>query len=147
MSDRELIEVGLSDDRWADDARWAVYGQWDLVEIAEEGSRVLREQVLNGAITVQDLRDGVKWANALDREAVELYGSDLTSGGQQQERVARRLMHMTGRAALHNLRNQRLRTVATATRTATRQLFGMGKLETHDIDDRNLVQYMMKEGK
>lgn len=141
MSDRKLIEVGLADERWSEDAHWAVNNQWNFVEATEQDAELLRDQVLNGEITIQELRQGVVWANALDQEAVEMYGADLTFGEQQQERAARRLMHMAGRNALSGLRNARLRSVAYASRVATNQHFvGMGKFETHDIRDRNLVQ-------
>lgn len=112
MNGIKLTEVGLSDVRWAEEACWAVYGDWDLAEVAEEEADQLRRQVLMGAISIDELRAGVTWVNALDKEAVEMYGSDLTQGEQRAERTARRLMHMAGRAALEDLKNNRRRLIA-----------------------------------
>lgn len=137
MEEVRLIEVGLADKRWNDDALWAVYGAWDLKEVAEEEAEVLRNQVLEGEITVAELRAGVTWANALDRESVEAYGADLNQGGQKAERTARRLMHLAGRSALNSLKSRNARTIRVS---QIYMMLGMAKLETHDMKDRNLVQ-------
>jgi hypothetical protein len=128
----KLVEVGLEDRRWAEDAYWALHGEWDLTEIAQEEASNLQGQVLSGAITIDELRGGVRWANALEKEAVEMYGADLSIGDQIQERVARRLMHLAGATALKGLRSRRLRTIATARVSTERRMPGMGNLETHD---------------
>ena len=144
MKEGQLIEVALAEVRWADDAQWALYGDWDLSQIAEEEAENLRQQVISGALNINDLRAGVAWANALDREAFEQYGSDLRTGDQVAERTARRLMHLAGRSALNGLRNSRLRTLAQVELGQySGGMPGMGKLETHDFtvrDEANLVQ-------
>ncbi|MFO0970836.1 MAG: hypothetical protein U0520_00585 [Candidatus Saccharimonadales bacterium] len=128
-----LVEVGLEDGRWtAEDAYWALNEGWDLSEMAQDEAEKLKCQVMSGAITIDELRGGVRWANALEKEAVEMYCADLSIGDQIQERVARRLMHLAGATALKGLRSRRLRTIATARVSTQRRMPGMGNLETHD---------------
>lgn len=140
MTESRLAEVALTDVRWEDDARWAIHGDWDLDTIAEEEAEKLRAQVVTGELALEDLRAGVAWANALDREAVAVYGSDLNLGAQQAERTARRLMHIAGRSALKGVRNERLRASAHAAHHTNVRMPGMGGLETHDMNDSDLVQ-------
>lgn len=112
---KQLIEVALTDTRWADDARWAIHNDWNLVDIANEEAARLIEGVAQGSLAIGDLRAGVVWANALDREAVELYEADLMAGEQRAERVARRLMHMAGRMALNAVKSRERRLIAQVT--------------------------------
>lgn len=135
--DNYLIEVAQKDQKWSHDAEWAVAGNWDMNVIAEEEAWRLQQEVIKGEISLKELRLGVVWANALDREAVEVYGSDLKQGEQAVERFARRHMHLAGRLALTRLRNARLRTAHIAHQST---MSGMGGLGSHDIRDRNLVQ-------
>ena len=100
--------------------------------MAQDEAEKLKCQVMSGAITIDELRGGVCWANALEKEAVEMYCADLSIGDQIQERVARRLMHLAGATALKGLRSRRLRTIATARVSTERRMPGMGNLETHD---------------
>ncbi len=131
-----LVEVGLEDGRWtAEDAHWALNGDWDLSEVAQDEAEKLKCQVMSGAITIDELRGGVRWANALDQEAVEIYGSDLGCGEQVAERVARRLMHFAGRSALRSLRNKRLRVLEVAATYSAGRFPRIGNLEMHDIRD------------
>lgn len=116
MGRNELTEVGLADAHWAEEAAWAIQGGWELTLAAENDALRLRGHVLAGVITLDQLRGGVAWANALDQEAVERYGADLSVGEQQAERVARRMMHLAGRSALNGLKNNRLRTIAAVER-------------------------------
>lgn len=137
MNDK-LTEVAATDSRYQEEAHGVVFESWDMDCIIEESAQTLRAQLLNGHITVDELRLGVIWANALDKEAVELYGSDFTTGEERVERAARRIMHLAGRGALMDFRNKRVRTTTVAHAHVGK--CGMGVLETHDIRDRNLVQ-------
>lgn len=112
MNGKKLNEVGLSNVRLAEDASWALYGGWDLAEIVEVEADRLKYQVRSGEISINELRAGVIWANALDKEAVESHGADLTHGDQRKERTVRRLMHSAGRSALEDLKNKRRRIIA-----------------------------------
>ena len=140
MTKRRLTEIALMDARWEDDARWAVHGNWDLHMIAEEEAAKLRTQIVNRELNLKELRAGVAWANALDRESVEVYGSDLSIGEQKAERAARRLMHIAGRSALDGVRNERLRSLVHVANRSGGQMPGMGGLETNDRKDTDLVQ-------
>jgi hypothetical protein len=108
MSEIETLEeFALSDSRWDEAARGVVDLQWELSEQVEIETELLARNVLSGAVKVGELRGGVLWASALDREAVEVYGSDLAEGAQQYERTARRIMHHSGRMALAALKTSR----------------------------------------
>lgn len=98
--------------------------------------------VLYGDITVHELRGGVRWANALDREATQY--ADTFSAVEQ---TARRITHHAGRMALGHVKTESRRVrwlalTAWASTMAQRQV-----LEEHDETIRaqhikNLVQYM-----
>jgi hypothetical protein len=135
--EKRLADVASQDERWVYDAEWAAAADWDMNVIAEDEAVRLRRQVLEGQISLSELRAGVVWANALDREACELYGADFRSGAQVAERVARRHMHLAGRLALRDLKSSRLRIIHTV---GIRRRPVVGATETHDIRDRNLVQ-------
>lgn len=135
--EKGLVEVISTDTRWQEDVRWMISGQWDIDSVIEEETNWLKAQVLGGVVTLSELRAGVKWANALDQEACDMYGADLTQGAQVAERLARRIVHHAGRGALGSLRSKRHRTNQYA---KNGQMPGMGRFETHDIIDRNLVQ-------
>lgn len=112
MNNEKLVEVCLTDKRWVNDVYGIVNEGWDLVGIAEEEAERLRLQVLYGGITIDELRAGVAWVNALDKESVELYGADVMQGDQRAERIARRLMHLSARSAYKDLKTNRKRQIA-----------------------------------
>ncbi|MCA9344913.1 hypothetical protein KC946_03690 [Candidatus Saccharibacteria bacterium] len=74
----------------------------------------LSRLVINSDLEVSDLRQGVAWANAYDREAVQLLGNisdqDLAYG-DMLEASARRLAHHSGRVALSNVGSNSRRAV------------------------------------
>ena len=112
MNNEKLTNVGLTESQWVEDATGVVNDNWDFARIVEEEAARIQRQVLRDLLTVDDLRALVCWANALDKEAVEAYGADLTQGDQQAERTARRMMHLAGRAALESLKSSRKRLIA-----------------------------------
>lgn len=140
MKDEQLLEVGLADERWADYARQVISGERTISEAVEEEANGLRYFALNGLLSIADLRQGLMWANNFDREAVEQYGADLNQGKQQEERTARRIMHLATREALDSLKTTTRRTVAQVTLKGLAMPHGMGRLETHDMRDKDLVQ-------
>lgn len=141
MTQHYLTEVATADARWSEEAQWAIAGQWDLDEAAQSSAEELRAAVLHGHLALSELRAGVAWVNALDKEAGERYGFDLRHGAQLHERTARRLMHLAGRQALRSLASRRQRDQLFATtHTRARVVIGMGSLETHDIRNQDLVQ-------
>lgn len=112
MDNEKLTVIGLTKSQWAEDAIGVVNENWDFARIVEEEAVRIQQQVLRGLLTIDDLRACVCWANALDKEAVEAYGADLTKGDQQAERTARRMMHLAGRTALEGLKSSRKRLIA-----------------------------------
>jgi len=76
-------------------------------------------QVLHATCTIDELRGGLRWANALDAEAVRL-GIDLTARGDGTEALARRIAHHAGRSALTRVR--------TATRMQTEHVRHMNNV-------------------
>lgn len=98
-----LEEVASTEFRWRESAEGILNDNWEMKSIIADHAEDLQRSFLRGFYNIQELRGGVVWANALDREAVELYGSDLAGGDQLKERVARRIMHHSGRLALSTL--------------------------------------------
>ncbi len=76
--------------------------EWGIDEQAHHHARLLARQIDERRISQDDLRGGVAWANALDREAVERSGGNIATLGQEDyfEAVARRIAHHAGRFAL-----------------------------------------------
>lgn len=112
MSKKTLSEIAMIDDRWKDAAQSIITGHSLIESLVQEEAVALKHRVLESDITMAELRGGVAWANALDYEAVELYGTDLLQGEQYYERTARRVMHLAGRLALNTLKNNHRRTIA-----------------------------------
>ncbi len=96
-NERILADAMILDHRWADAARDVVVWGWDIDDQAQHHSWQLRREV-----TREELRGGVVWANALDREAFERSGGDLATLGSEDhlEAIARRIAHHAGRFAL-----------------------------------------------
>ncbi len=110
-----LVEAAIQDERWLIAAQLVVDWGWDMNTMVAEEVERLTLQVLDDQITVQQLRQGVAWANELDRESVHIYGSSVLEGDQAHERTARRVMHQAGRCALGELKTSRLYSIARAT--------------------------------
>ena len=106
VGERQLVEVAIQTFRWADAAEDVVSWGGRLSLEIDEAAHDLAQSVVKGVVGVGDLRAGVVWANALDYEAVELHGADLTGGLQLHERVARRIMHGAGRNALELVKTE-----------------------------------------
>ncbi|HUP26432.1 MAG TPA: hypothetical protein VM124_02160 [Candidatus Limnocylindrales bacterium] len=104
MSNQERLLtdcMGL-EEQWAHAAGEVVTWRWKLDEQAKHHAWLLRLQILDGTMSEGDLRQGVVYANALDREAYEQSGGDIAALGQEDyfEAVARRIAHHAGRFAL-----------------------------------------------
>jgi hypothetical protein len=100
---KKLSECATQNCLWRESAE-AVMDGADFDKEVEYLSERLIYAVHQGAITVRQLRLGISWANALDKEAVQTYGSDL-EGEQQVERTARRIMHHAGLVAFGEVRS------------------------------------------
>lgn len=103
----KLIETAANEAQWLESAQGVVMDDWVIEDEVERASQIITNQIVKGMISVTDLRRGVAWANALDAEAVRAYGSDISEGEERLERTARRIMHLSGRAALENVKSRR----------------------------------------
>lgn len=96
------IESWASDlQRWSGAAERVLANQAQMSEEVVEQVECFSRALKLGTLAVDELREGVRWANALDAEAVASYGSDTLTGEAQLERTARRVMHLAGRTALN----------------------------------------------
>lgn len=96
---------------------------WELEAQAEEYGMSLARQVTQGSLAAGDLRAGVCWANALDREVVALSSTSAETLGQADhlEATARRIAHHAGRYALGKVGSRkRLENTIARARTAAR---------------------------
>ncbi len=112
MSQNNKIEEwGVGEYAWAESVDGITVDGWQLETEVELHAHRLARSVCSEQISVKDLWRGVRFANALDREAVEVYGADLSDGEQQKERIARRLMHHAGRQALLLIKDETRRVI------------------------------------
>lgn len=112
MEHKLLQEVAVAEYRWAEAAHGIISDNWEIEEVVREEAELIRDQVVKGSVSMDELRGGVTWANALDRESIEKYGAGLPEGAQAVERTARRVMHLAGRSALNSLKNRNRRLIA-----------------------------------
>lgn len=101
---------------WRESARGVITEGWEIEEVSEVLADELASKVTKKELKVDQLRQGVIWANALEEEAQNSYGSDLSSGDYRFERTARRIMHHAGRMALEQVKNRRKRTILSVRR-------------------------------
>lgn len=111
ISNKEVEHVALLEQRWRESAVGVMTDGWDIEEESQYLAKVLVSSVMRGVVTVDELRGGVAWVNALDAEASTRQSADITEGDYRWERTARRLMHQAGRLALDDLKNKRKRTI------------------------------------
>lgn len=112
MERKFLQEVAVAEYRWAEAAYGIITDNWEMEGVVREEAELIRTQVLRGSVSLDELRAGVAWANALDRESIETYGAGLPEGAQAVERTARRVMHLAGRSALNGLKSRNRRLIA-----------------------------------
>lgn len=103
----EIHAWASSIDQWQEAATGILTEGWDMESEIELHTQRLVGLVLSNTVSVGELRGGVTWASALDREAVHMYGSDTREGECTYERTARRIMHLAGRGALNQVKNYR----------------------------------------
>lgn len=110
----EQLEQVMRDTEWYEAAKEMRTNEWTIEAQTSYMAEVLIARVLDGVCSVQDLRAGVAWANALDAEAVKLgVTTDI-----HNEALARRLAHHGGRTALARVRTSSRLTTERIKRTA-----------------------------
>lgn len=150
----------MSNERILEDI--AIHDEWLRLGIKDAGSEEYNVQesvehisfflassvVILEWSTVRDLRQRVRWANDLDREAVEkLAIPTVTSMADHSEALARRIVHHSSRNALDQIKSRRLRQnlrVRSALRqcgsdilSAVTLVPGMGHQELKDCPSRD----------
>ena len=103
--------------------------------------------VLDGGLSVSNLRRNVRWANAQDREFTVGHFSDQA---EALEKTAVRVMHHSGRLALGCVKTETRLCATRAAFVRTRAQAEARVLEENQaritaLRTENLVQYMMKE--
>lgn len=111
-----LAPWAISHDNWCESARGVITDGWEIDEVSEVLAHDIMNKILRKEISIDQLRQGVVWANALEEEAQICYGSDLTIGDFKFERTARRIMHHAGKLALDQVKNRRRRTIMSVRR-------------------------------
>lgn len=79
----------------------------EFKEHADYYADVLIGRILDCTITVNQLRLGLSWANALDAEATRLGVNLDIDDADGEEALARRLAHHAGRSALNSIGTSR----------------------------------------
>lgn len=135
-NERILNESGINS-KWTEAAREMLAFDCGLREQTEYYSQRLISSVINGHISIEELRAGVAWANALDREIVERC-DDIESLGSEDriEAFSRRIAHHSGRIALKQVGSNTKMLVTIATRrkrTVLNNNSGMFSLEPKDL--------------
>lgn len=100
MNNQQKLDHVMLATEWGEAAREMKNWQWDLAEEATLHGQELVRRVLAKTCTVQSIRGGVLWTNALDAEAVKLGVSIEEASQDGIEALARRLAHHAGLSAL-----------------------------------------------
>jgi hypothetical protein len=109
---RKLEDCMVLEGYWCSTAIKIAIFNADMTEQVEYFSERLVDAVCFGATEVNELRGGVSWANALDKEAVELLNSeDEILLADRVEATARRLVHHAGRIALQQVKTDHRRSI------------------------------------
>lgn len=93
--ERQLTDIALGQELWAEATFEMLQEGWDVAEQAEFYGMALAEAVLRHELDINDLRTMVDEANELDKEAVEASGGDIENlrDADYFEASARRIGH------------------------------------------------------
>lgn len=105
-----LAELASAHALWREAAEDIVHWGIDMEDVVADEATRLVSAVKSGYVVVDELRQGVAYANALDGEASRLIGSNITIGPERIERTARRVMHHAGRTALKKVNTRQKQT-------------------------------------
>lgn len=113
MNDRKILNGFEGDAQWHEAASELLVWGWDIEAQAEHYGEQLLYLVNRKNVGVKELRQGVIWANALDKEAVERSDGmiDSLAGDDRIEAYARRICHHAGKYALGRVKNHRKRLI------------------------------------
>lgn len=102
-----LVEQG-----WTRASQQIILGEQDFGYTVQREGQQLADSVVGQELSIRELRGGVAWANAHDREVDQVIGcmdSQNICFEDQLEAVARRLAHHSGRLALDLVGSNRKR--------------------------------------
>lgn len=111
LKEETIEQWALEHEAWRESARGVLTDGWDIKAEVEYFATQLAGEVCRGFVSVEELRGGVSWVNALDKEATERFGSDLSVGDFKFERTTRRIMNHAGRMALEQVNNKSKRII------------------------------------
>ncbi len=137
INERILDDIAIHDEWLQLAIKDEASGEYDVQESIEHiGFFLVGSVIILEWSTMDDLRQRVRWANDLDREAVEkLAIPTVTSTADRGEATARRIAHHSSRHALGQAKSRDLRQNLRA-RSALRgytPMPGMGRLEGKDL--------------
>jgi hypothetical protein len=106
---RLLIDRMAQTPDWYVAANEMIAGEWELDDQAEYYGQLFVDQLLAGELSVKELKGGIAWANALDKEIVETTSApiDELEEADRREATARRVAHHAGRFAIHQVKSTR----------------------------------------
>lgn len=79
----------------------------DQDQVINELAEKWAKSIVEGTLKLKDLKAGLAWANAMDREFTALYGSEISDNGKiSTEFRARRILHHAGRSAVQLTRTE-----------------------------------------
>lgn len=139
--ERKIEDVIVNEQHWGMEAQEMLDWDWAIKDHAEYCATGLVNKIIRGQLTVDELRGGVAWANALDSEATAVIAEVDVIGEQDRlELAARRLANKSGRLALKQVGSERKLYVAICSyRQRLRMLHdeqnqGLFRLELKDLD-------------
>ncbi len=116
-----LEKIATKDDHWLDAIESGIrqgINREDSIAIYGQG---LATRVAVGLVNIKNLRQAVRWANALDGEAYSYANGDISSliGDDLEEAAARRFAHHAMKSALNQVDSWSQRNSFFATKAAT----------------------------
>ena len=127
---RILTDAMTQTPGWRVAAQEMITWGWELDDHAEYHGSLMVNQLMTGDLTIPELKGGIAWVNALDKEIAQ-----TTNGGHIEElgpddrleATAVRLAHHAGRFALQEVKSSRyLETLRVRNQVSSASMPGMG---------------------
>lgn len=126
---RILTDAMTQTPGWRVAAQEMITWNWELDDHAEYHGRLIVDQLLDGKMTVPELKGGIAWVNALDKEIALTTAGPIEEFGPDDrlEATAVRLAHHAGRFALQEVKSSRyLETLRVRNQISSASMPGMG---------------------